>query len=290
MHRLSALATLLLTLAACGSEADTDVPAEPLATAAEVSDAMMAAFEANVGAVEGFTVQAERVEGRYTVVQDTASLDRVVLQVAPPPANQRPGLGAQLIYNHVPNVQRIARGLRAATFEGRSTRDGRPAYVLSTDDPSSILGQGGAPPVDGDRVLRVYVDPETFDVLEIYQSFESDSTAFTTRLVYSDFETTDGLRLPHTVAQTTTGLNQAIPENQRIAIGGQIGLAIRQAEQMPEGPEKNLQLTQLEQELRAVTEGIQDLELTVDAVTVGVPEPVEPSGAGGAPPPAAPAR
>lgn len=287
MLRFSLFVTLLIALGACGTDADTPAAAD-ITTAEQVSDAMLSAFEANIGAVEGFTVRAEGAEGRYTVRPDTASMDRVVLEIVPPGPLDRPGPGAQLIYTHVPNVRRIATGLRGATFEGRSTRDGRPAYVLSTDNPESMLGEGGAPTMDGDRVLRVYVDPETFDILEIYQSFEADSSAFTTRLVYSDFETTDGLRLAHKVVQTTTGLNQAIPETQRIAIGGQIGLALRQAEQMPQGPERAARIAELESELRAVTEGIQELTLEIESVEVGVPEPVQQPEAGSGPPPPAP--
>ena len=285
MTRLPLLLPLLAVLAACGSEE----PAPPveLTTADEVADAMLAAFETNIGAVPGFTVVAEGAEARYTVGQDTASMDRVAMEVVPPSPNFRPSPGAQLIYNHVPNVARLARGLRSATFEGRATRDGRPVYVVSTDNPEAMLGQGPPPSVGGDRVLRAYIDPETFDVVEIYQSFEADSAAFTTRLVYSDFQTTDGVRLPHKVSQTTTGLNQAIPETERIAIGGRIGLALRQTEQMPQGPERAAQLAQLESEMRAVTEGIQDVELEVSSVAVGLPAPVT-GGASGPPPPTAP--
>lgn len=287
MLRLSLFASLLVVLGACGTDAGT--PAAEITSAEQISDAMQAAFEANIGAVEGFTVMAEGAEARYTVRQDTASMDRVALEVVPPGPLDRPGPGAQLVYTHVPNVSRIAAGLRTATFEGRSTRDGRPAYVLSTDNPESMLGEGSAPTMNGARILRVYVDPETFDILEIYQSFEADSSAFTTRLVYSDFETTDGLRLARKVVQTTTGLNQAIPEMQRIAIGGEIGLALQQAEQMPQGLERNAQIALLESELRTVTEGIQELTLEIDDVKVGLPEPVQASGAGTPPPPAVPA-
>ncbi len=286
MLRLSLFASLLVVLGACRPDADAPEAAE-LTSAQEVSDAMMAAFDANIGAVEGFTVRAEGAEGRYTVRPDTASMDRVALEVVPPGPLDRPGPGAQLVYNHVPNVHRIAKGLRSATFEGRSSRDGRPVYVLSTDRPESLLGEGGVPAMAGERALRVYVDPETFDILEIYQSFEADSSAFTTRLIYSDFETTDGLRLAHRVVQTTTGLNQAIPETQRIAVGGQIGFALRQAEQMPQGPERAARIAELESELRAVTEGIQELTLEITSVEVGVPAPA-PRPASGPPPPSAP--
>lgn len=273
MLRLSLLASLLVALGACGTDTESTAAAE-ITTADGVSDAMVAAFEANIGAVQGFTIRAEGAEGRYTVGADTASLDRVDLEIVPPSKLARPRAGAQLVYTHVPNVRRIATGLRTATFEGRSTRDGRPAYVLSTDDPASMLGEGGAPTQGGDRVLRVYVDPETFDILEIYQSFEADSSAFTTRLIYSDFEVTDGLRLAHKVVQITTGLNQPIPEEQRIVRGGQIGLALRQAENLPMGPEREARIEELNSAMRAVTEGISELTLEVQSVEVGLPEAV----------------
>lgn len=281
MPRFALVPLLLLVLAGCGAE-DAASPVPELTTAQEVTDAMLAAFEANTGAVEGFTVVADGGEGRYTVSDDTLSVDRVTLQVVPTNSMQPPSGAIQLLYSHVPNVARLAQGLRGATFEGRATRDGRPAYVLATGDPSAMLG-GAAASMDGERELRLYVDPETFDVLEIYQSFEADTTAFTTRLIYSDFREADGLRVPYRVRQVTTGLNQAIPPNERIAIGGQIGLALRQAEQMPNGPEREARTQELEAELRRVNEGIDETELEIESVRVGTPEPVPdpPPGAAG---------
>ena len=279
MPRFALVLPLLVALAACGGN-DEAASADELTTTQDVTDAMLAGFEANVGAVDGFTVVAGGAEGRYTVSDDTSSMDRVTLQVVPASLMQPPSPSAQLLYSHVPNVARLAQGLRGATFDGRATRDGRPVYVLATGDPTAMLG-GGAPAMDGTRELRLYVDPETFDVLEIYQSFEADTTAFTTRLIYSDFREADGLRLPYRVRQVTTGLNQAIPQNERIAIGGQIGLALRQAEQMPMGPEREARTQELEAELRRVSEGIDETELQIESVRVGVPEPVP------APPPGA---
>ena len=288
MPRFALVLPLLVAVAGCGGE--TAAPPAELTSAQAVTDAMLDGFEANVGRVEGFTVVAGGAEGRYTVSDDTASVDRVTLQVVPVGSMQRPSGSAQLLYNHVPNVARLAQGMRGATFEGRATRDGRPAYVLSTDNPEAMLG-GGAPGVAGERELRLYVDPETFDVLEIYQSFEADSTALTTRLIYSDFRDADGLRLPYRVRQVTTGLNQAIPQTERIAVGGQIGLALRQAEQMPQGPERQARTQELEAELRRVTEGIDETELEVETVRVGAPEPVpllDPGAAGPQPLPSGP--
>lgn len=285
MPRLALFLPLLVALAGCAGD-DAAPVAEPT-SAQEVTDAMLAGFERNVGSVEGFTVVADGAEGRYTVSDDTASVDRVTLQVVPTGSMGPPSGAAQLLYNHVPNVARLAQGLRGATFEGRATRDGRPVYVLVTDDPTAMLG-GGAPAPAGDRELRLYVDPETFDVLEIYQSFEADTTAFTTRLIYSDFREADGLRLPYRVRQVTTGLNQAISPNERIAIGGQIGLALRQTEQMPMGPERTARTRELEAELRRVNEGIDEAELEVESVRVGVPEPAPPAPAGPQPLPSGP--
>lgn len=269
MTRTALALSALLALAACGPDAD--APPAELTSAAEVADAMLASFEANIGGVEGFTVSADGVEGRYTVTGDTASMDRVQFQVVPVSGMASPET-AQLLYSHVPNVTRIASGMRGAAFEGRTTRDGRPAYVLSTDNPEAMLGQSGGQAPSGERVLRLYVDPETFDVLEIYQSFEADTTAFTTRLIYSDFRSDEGVRLPYRIRQSTTGLNQAIPETERVAIAGQIGLALRQAEQMPMGPERMARQAELEKELRRVTEGIDESEVEIERVVTGIPE------------------
>lgn len=278
MRRLACLAVLpaLLALAACGPGDGAEPTAQDLATAEAVAGAMLARYEANVGAVDGFTVVAEGAEARYTLSGDSTGLDRFgPPQVAPvgnAPVSQA---DAQLLFVQVPNVPRLAQGLRTAALTGPISRDGRRVYVLSTDDPGALLGEGMAPTdTAGIREVRVYVGAETFDVFEIYQSVTADTLdrAVTSRLIYSDFREVDGLTLPFTVRQVGTGLDFGISEEERVVLGGQLGLAIQQTQGAPPGPERDARLAELETQQRLVTEGVADTQLEVESVRVGTGE------------------
>ena len=275
MTRLAPLAALL-ALAACGLD-DAAEPADaedeaPL-TAEAVADRMLARYESTLGSVDGFTVTAGGAEARYTLAPDSAGLDRFgppqVAPVGDAPVSQAE---AQLLFVQVPNVPRLARGLRGARLEGPISRDGRRAYALVTDDPGAILGAPGvvAPDSTTDREFRVFVGAETFDVFEIYQSARADTSAeaVTSRLIYSDFREVDGLVLPYAVRQVETGLNQMISEEERMVMGGQLGLAIQQAGQMPAGPEREARLAELEAQRRLIGEGTAEASLQVESVTV----------------------
>ena len=267
MSRVFCLCLLpaLLAVAACGSQ---EPPAPEATTAAEVADRMVQRFESNVGAVDAFTVYAAGVEGRYEVTGD--STDRVRLTVGRSGAGAVPP-SAQLLDSYVPNVARLARGLRGAEFGGKITRNGRPAYVLSTDDPGAIVGQSDVP-MAGRQRLRLYVDPETYDVLEIYQSFSPDSLGaeVTSQYVYSDFRTTDGLTLPFSVSQLSSGLDLGVSDQQKMVQGGQLGLARSQiTEQMPPGPEKDAKLAEIDAQLRMINDGELETTLVVDRIEVG---------------------
>ena len=176
----------------------------------------------------------------------------------------------------------LAGGLRDALFGGTSTRDGRRTYVLSTDNPASLFGAAGQRvPVEEGQEFRVYVDAETFDVVEIYQSFSTDTlaTPITKRIIYSDFRDSGGITLPFRVREVTTGLDQQVTDEDRMLGGGQLGIARnRLMETMPDGPERDAQLAEIDAQERLLTEGVLERELAVDEVVVGVPEGAAPGG------------
>ena len=274
--RLVLLPALVL-LAACGDEATVDVPEEALTTADAVADAMLQRYESNLGDVEAFTVVAEGAEARYTLSEDTTGLDRYgTPQVGPADDGPPPAPAAQLLFVQVPNVPRLAAGLRTATLTGPLSRDGRRAYGLTTDDPGALFGEPGlaAPDTTETREFRVYVDAAAFDVIEIYQIVMADTLRqpITSRLIYSDFQETDGVVLPHTVRQVETGLHLAMADADRMVMGGQLGIARERLLMEPQSAERDAQIADIEAQQRLVADGISELTLTVDAVRVGPEE------------------
>ncbi|MEM6287037.1 MAG: hypothetical protein AAF845_07760 [Bacteroidota bacterium] len=275
MRRCLFLLSLTLLVACADADApEAEAPSEVLTSAEAVADAMQERFEANTLAVDGFTVTAAGAEMRYRRVEDdTTSLDP--LRIEGGRAGDDPlGPGYELLGEHVPNVARLARGLRRATLVGRVNRDGRDAYLFSTNDPSVLLGEDAYVAAGDSTQTRVYVDVGTFDVLEIYRTL-SDSTLaepITDRLIYSDFRDVDGLTLPFQIRHVLTGITQTLDSNQRMMRGGQLGLAKQQLEGQPPSPERDAQLAEIESELRAITDGIAERTLDIEAVRVGLPE------------------
>ena len=273
-----ALLVTFASLAACGDDAP-DLPTEDLATADAVADAMLSRYEANLGDVDAFTVVAAGAEARYMLFDDTTGLDRFGPPQIQAAGDAPPRPEAQLLSVQVANVPRFAAGLRGATLSGPLTRDGRRVYGFTTDDPGTLFGEPGLASRDSTetREFRVYVDASTFDVLEIYQIVAADTLGqpITSRIVYSDFQETDGLVLPHTVRQTGTGMNLAIDETDRVVMGGQLGLAIQRLRAEPPGAERDAQLADLEAQQRLVTEGVSEMTMEVTAVRVGEDEPAE---------------
>lgn len=273
MPRISLLLVALL-VSACGDGAETDTDAPPaaeLATADAVADAVLERYDANVGATDSFVVTGAGVEARYTAIDDTTGLDQFgPPEISPVGDAPAPPESAQLLANHIPNGRRLAKGLRSAEFGGLVTRDGRRAYVLTSDDAGVLLGapgNAGGP----DLEVRVYVDAETFDVLEIYTSAATDDASEPTvgRIIYSDFREADGLRLPYRVREVTTGLSSMIDDDTRMVQGGALSLQKRQLEAAPPGPERDAQLAQVNAQLRMLNEGVLENEVVVESVRVG---------------------
>lgn len=274
--RLALFSAAVLTLAACGTDDAFEAPTEELTTSEAVADVMLQRYNANVGSVDGFTVRAGGAEARYAVSDDTSGLATFQIEVGPAGDAPVDPAAAQLLYNHVANVPLLARGLRSALFGGAATRDGRRAYVLSTDNPASLFGEAGQRvPVESGQEFRIYVDAETFDVIEIFQSFVADSLAapVTTRIVYSDFREVGGLTLPYQVREVTTGLEDQLSDEEKMLAGGQLGIArSRTLETMPAGPERDAQIAEIDAQTRLLTEGVLERTLTVDEIVVGAPE------------------
>lgn len=267
----------LVLLAACG---DADAPeagasaSEALTSADAVADAMVERFEENVLGVNGFTVTAAGAEARYRpATDDTTGLDQLRFE-AGPAGDAPPQEAAQLLAEQVPNVARLARGLRRATLVGTVNRDGRDAYLFTSPDLAVLIGEDApVAPADSQEV-RVYVDRETFDVLEIYRSRADTSFAepITGRIIYSDFREVDGLTLPFSIRRVATGVNQTISMEQRTVWGGELGLARQRAEALPQGPARDARIAQIDAQMRQLTDGIVEMTLTVDEVEVGLPE------------------
>ncbi len=277
MPRLAFLVLLpvLVLASACGDP--TEAPAEELTSVDAVTDAMLARYTDNLGDVESFTVVGGGAEARYTVSgADTTGLDRFDPPQVTPVGDAAPESEAQLLFVQVPNVPRLARGLQTADLAGPLTRDGRRAYVLTTTDPGALFGEPGlsTPDTTETREFRVYVDADRFDVLEIYQLVASDTlrAPVTSRIIYSDFQETGGVTLPHTVRQIQTGLNLTIPDDERMLMGGQLGIAMEQLRRQPASPERDARVAHIEAQQRMIGEGLSEATLTVESVRVGAEE------------------
>ena len=271
MRRLPAFLFALTVLAACGDgSGEPEAPrAGELASAEAVTEAMRGRFEANQGAVDSFVVVGgggRAVHARNAA--DTTGQIPFTIDLRPLGGAQIDPDEIQLHYNLVPNVVGLADGMAEAEFGGVVERDGRRAYVLSTGNPAALLG--GVPP-PGEHELRVYVDAETFDVVEIFRSAVTDTTkaAITDRLLYSDFQETDGLVLPRTVRRVVSGVNRDLTEELKVREMGNIALQRAQADRMPEGPERQATLALADRQERIVTEGVAETTLTVESVVVG---------------------
>ena len=275
--RPSLLAVLPLALLVAAGGGDT--PAEPteadepaaLQTATEVAERVSQRFEDNLDGVQGFTVTAAGLRAVYAIDRDTSSLDWLQPEIEAVGDGVVPP-DAALIYDQVPNARRFGRGLRAATLDGLVDRDGRQAYRLRTSDPAVLLGEAiGPPPDDGQSLeFSVFVDAETFDVLEVAQTIAIDSLAapISNRVVYGDFRTTDGLTLPFSVRRFGSGLNQMIPDDQRATLAQQLEAQRNALNAVPEGDERDAALRQLDAEVRLLSEGTAEQTLTVDSVSV----------------------
>lgn len=257
-----ALALLVLSLAACESEPVVVDSSEAL------GDRLREQFERNVGSVEALSVAGAGVRADFRASGDSGQA-RLVPTFAPVDSASYDPQAAQLLATYLPNVPGLADALRSGTFVGERRRDGRPAYVASTTDPAMTGAADGVA-----RSARVFVDPATFDVLEIEQSARVDTFAqpITRRLVYEDFREVEGVRLPYRVRQLDRGQDQQLSESdlatRRVFLGGRLALERQQAEALPAGPERDAAVARATRALENLEAGVQEVVLTVDSVRV----------------------
>jgi hypothetical protein len=232
---------------------------------------MLERFEANLGDLDGFTVIAGGLSATFPALPDSG-LDLPQILLAPLDTAEADPAAAELLYTYTPNVRRLANGLRGADFAGPIERNGARVYVLTTDSPAAILGTPEATDADAQQTtLSIFVDAATFDVREIHQSVQVDSLErpLSVRFLYEDFREVEGASFPFRVRLVREGFNQLIPEGVRMVQGGQLGYAMEQARsQRTRGPEQEARAAELERQFRALTEGIEEQEMTVQEIRV----------------------
>lgn len=275
MPRLALALLFALAAVACG---DANSPAGlPEATsAAEVADRMLAAFDANFAEADSFAVSGAGLRMVYRVLPDTlqgdAALDRFQISGAPIDSVVMDPEAAQLLQTQIPNVPRIAQGFREAAFDGLQEVGERRAYVLSSEDPGALIGELGATADEPDlqQTLRILVDAETYDIVEVFRTARVDSLErpLTQRIVYEDFRAENGLRLPHVVRQINEGLDQYVTDEDRMIMGGQLGMQRQRLEQQPASPERDARLKSIQSQTDFLSGQPQQYELTVDRVEV----------------------
>ena len=263
MHRLFPLLIVLLVLAGC------ERSSSEIASAADLADQLRERFETNVGTASELAVSGAGIRAEFRTPSDSVP-DRLVPTFVPVDSASFNPEAAQLLGAYLPNVPMLADALRGGTYVGERRRDGRPALVVSTDNPE--LTGGSADGVG--RATRVFVDPETFDILEIEQSARIDSFAqpVARRIVYEDFRDVEGLRLPFLVRQLDSGQNQQLSTSdqnaRRMMLGGELAFKRQQAANLPAGPERDSAVAAADREIENLEAGIAEVILRVDSIRV----------------------
>lgn len=265
MLRLSVLAACAVALAACGDAQ----PAEPtLTSSTELAERMRDRFESSIGGVDGFAVLLGGYQMRYTVSGDTAArgaTERLGVSIAPTDSASLDPLVQAMVGGYVPNVPLLASSLAGAPLQGPFERDGHRVYALDAGQAAGLDST-----TTGGTTLRVYVDAATFDVREVYRAVRLDSLErpLTSRLLYDDFRTADGVTLPWRIRIVQEGLDQLEDPTGKIVEGGQLTLAREQLRSQPSSPERTQRLADVERRLRVLTEGVEEATRSVQRVTV----------------------
>lgn len=261
MRRLPLLFACAALLVACG-DAPPEVPT--LASSADLAERMAARFEDSIGGVDAFSVLVGGYEVRYTVA-DSGAADRLGVSITPTDSASADPLVQAMVAGLVPNVPLLAASLADAPLRGPFERDGHQVYAL---DAGAAAGLDST--TTGGTTLSVYVDAATFSVREVYRAVRLDSLArpLTSRLLYDDFRTADGVTLPWRLRIVQDGLNQLEDETSRMVEGGQLTLGREQLRTAAPSPERDARLAQVERRLRMLTEGVEEAEAAVRRVTV----------------------
>ncbi|GAB5536096.1 MAG: hypothetical protein Rubg2KO_23450 [Rubricoccaceae bacterium] len=263
MRILFPFLAVLLALTGC------ERPSAQVDSAASLSDRISERFNANLGSVNELAVSGAGVRADFQAVSDSSARG-FIPQLVPVDSASYDPQAAQLLGAFLPNAPLLARGLREGTYVGERRRDGRPALVVSSEDPELTGGTA-----DGvGRATRVFVDPETFDILEIEQSARIDSFAqpVARRIVYEDFRDVEGIRLPFLIRQLDSGQNQQLSESdqnaRRMMLGGELAFKRQQAATLPAGPERDSAVAAADREIQNLEAGIAEVILRVDSIRV----------------------
>ena len=79
----------------------------------------------------------------------------------------------------------------------------------------------------------------------------------------------NGVTLAHTGSRIETGVNQLMDDTDRMLMGGQVGIQIERLKMEPPSPARDAQIAELEAQQRLVAEGISEMTLEVESVSVG---------------------
>ncbi len=253
-----------LALVACGDAQTGDEPeAPPVASSAELAAHMGERFEESLSGVSGFTVFLGGYEIRGVLSPDTTADNRLEVTIAPTDSASADPLVQSLVGGYLPNVPLLAGSLAQAPLRGPLVRDGHRVYELDANAAAGADSSAAAS-------VRVYVDANTFRVREVYRAVRADSLArpLTSRIFYDDFRTADGITLPWRLRIVQEGVDQLMGEETKMVEGGQLTLMISQLRAAPPSPARNVRLAEAERRMRAISEGVEEMTVTVRRVTV----------------------
>ena len=258
----------VLALAACTSGTSGDPLPEGEASPETVASRLGEAYASGLGSLESFEVFAMGSSVRYEATEDSARgrvFSLVRNPAAPPPTDPE---AANLFVFYPPVGGYLAETLGDARLTGPVEREGVRSYVLETTDPTDV----GFPVAEGTRehLARAYIDAETLEVRELFHRFKADTLdiPFVQRVLYDDYrEVAEGIRVPFRVRQRQEGLLQLIPQKVRVFRGGQLGFKEQQAA-MLQPSARRAAMRDIERERRLLSEGVKELEFTVDSLRV----------------------
>ena len=246
---LLGLTAFLILLGACADDPD---------STAALLQRMRARYDANRGAIGGFVAVGGGARATYGPLPDsTGALDPPAIEPSGSTPPDQPAI--QLLMQQVANVRLLADTLRTATFDGPRDLHGHRVYILTRE-----------PSAPDQPTLFVVVDAETFDIREIEQSIKPDSLQrpLVQRIVYDDFRTVGGFTAPFRIRQVTEGIDQLIPETERIVMGGQATMARGQTDMLPPGPERDARRARFDADIRLYTRGERETDLRIDSLRV----------------------
>ena len=282
MLRFALLLSLAAAVSACGDAADPSAPVADVptydaeaTTAAEVTERMNARWAQRFAGIDSFAVRGAGLQLTYRATPDStreAGGDWFQIQGKQVDSVQVDLNAAELLEQHVPNVARIARGFGEATFGGVQTLGGRRGYVLSSEDPGALIGEPGSASPDPSlaQTVRLLVDADTYDVIEILTTVRVDSLErpLTQRIVYEDFRADDGVALPYTVRRIEEGLDQYVTDEMRMIEGGKLGMARQRLEDTPPSLARDVEIARIDNEIAVLRGEPRETVFEVDSVEV----------------------